>query len=397
VHCKDKLAQFLPAVLGLLVKLCEAQQPLLRGISCWCLSRFGRWIFHESPDRQQAVVSVLKVILQRCLDRNKRVQEAAISSLATLIGVAGNLIIPYLNDTVETLVKAFPLYQLRNVCILYDAVGTLAWAAGLELNKPHYMESLIAPILEKFGSLSNHDVLAVPLCECVAAIFQALGQQLVPAVPRVSMSCMKTINDSAMAAQLWQQNPNEYERPQIEIMSSCCDILSAIIEGLREQSSAIVAPLGLFSVVPLAAQSSSSRVKQSGFWLISVGSGFCMDLIMPLVPQLMPPCVSGLGPSMSPTVSMNACRAIGELCQKGPQEMLTPYLNGILPAVLAVLQRRDLKQWQMQGHFQLLGAVCETLNRLRQKTALGQQWAGFCSQLPPDELQRLQQRFRLSA
>ena len=37
-------------------------------------------------------------------------------------------LVPYLGDIVQTLVLAFKLYQTKNFRILYDAIGTLAWA-----------------------------------------------------------------------------------------------------------------------------------------------------------------------------------------------------------------------------------------------------------------------------
>merc|ERR1712100_812362 len=147
---------------------------------------------------------------------------------------------------------------------------------------------LVAPICTKFESIPDHDILALPLCECVASLAQVLGKSLAPALPKIFMRGIKTINDTAMAAKMWEQNPNEYERPQNELMASCCDLFACAIEGLRENATQIVAQLSLLSVVPLAAQNSSNRVKQSGFWLMAVSAMHCMDALSPLLPQLIP-------------------------------------------------------------------------------------------------------------
>merc|ERR1712066_1009041 len=117
------------------------------------------------------------------------------------------------------------------------------------------------------------------------------------------------------AAQMWEQNPNEYERPQNEIMASCCDLFSGVIEGLHGHAKEIAVQLSIFSVVPLALRNRSSRVKQSGCWLIAVGSVHCVDLLLPHLPEVMPLCAAALGPPNSITVGINASRAIGEVCQ----------------------------------------------------------------------------------
>jgi len=394
VHCQGQLTQFAPAVLGLLLKLCEAQQPLLRSISCWCVSRFGAWIFHEqNPNRAQVIVSVLQVILPRCLDRNKRVQEASIGAVLRLAEYGQAQLVPHINNIVETCVKALQLYQLNNQRSLYDTVGALAWAFGPAMDKPEIMQALVAPICTKFESVPDNDILALPLCECIASLSQVLGKSLAGVLPRIIMRGIRTINDTARAAQMWEQNPNEYERPQNELMASCCDLFSGVLEGLREHAKEIAAQLSILSVVPLCARSSSARVKQSGFWLMATAAVHCTDQLAPFMQELMPLCAAGLGPSMSVTVSITANRAIGEVCQRAD---VSAYLNVLLPALVAVLQRADVKQWQQRGNNELLKNVCSTLNVLRQRTpSLGQQWPTICAQLPA--LQKLQQRFGLAA
>jgi transportin-1 len=398
VHCQDKLAAFLPAVLGLLLKLCEATTPLLRSIACWCVSRFGAWIFNaQNPNRQEVISSVLKVLLPRCLDRNKRVQEATISAILTLAHFGQAQIVPYLNDIVDTLVKALPLYQLINQRILFDTISAVAWAAGPEFDKPQIMQGLVGPVFQKFNAVPDNDVLALPLCECVAGLSQVLGKSIASALPQVVMRGIKTINDTAMASQMWEQNPNEYERPQHEMMASCCDLFAAILVGLREHGKDLAKQLSMLSVVPLAIRTNSSRVKQSGFWLLAMGGASCIEVLIPLIPEMMPLCTAGLGPTISMTVSMNSCRAIGEMANNAPPETLTPHLQAMVPALLAILQRGDIKPYQMRGHNELLRGVCETLNRLRQRSALGQQWAAVLGQLPADRRAQFQQRYGLSA
>jgi len=398
VNCQNRLQQFLPAVINLLLRLCDAPQPLLRSISSWCVGRFGLWIFSESnASRQQVIPSVLKVILPRCLDRNKRVQEATISALMSLEETGKAQLVPYLNDIVQTLVQALSLYQVRNQQILYDTVNWLVWGVGTELDKPQYVQGLLDVVFQKYDLTPDTDVLALPLSECVASVCQVLCKGVAQRIPKVIMRCVRSINDTAMAVKMWEQNPNEFERPDTDIMSASADVLSGILEGLQEQAPQAAASLNFLAGIALCLRSPSARARQSGFWLMSVSATHCFQQLQPLLPELLPlSAANGLGPKASPTVSINACWALGEVCQRAPPEAVSAHLDPIATALLAILQRRDVKNWQVQGHDQLLAAVCILLNRLRQSTALGQHWPALCAQLSPELRAQLAQRYGLS-
>lgn len=397
-NCMEKLAQFLPAVMDLLLRLCSSPKPLLRSISCWTVSRFCNWICHErNPNRQQVISSVLKVLLPRCLDRNKRVQEAAISSVLTMLSAAGRQVVPFLNDIADTLVKALALYQIKNLRILYDTIGTLSWAVGPELDKPHYVQMIMAPLMHKFETVSDADVTTLPLFECLGNILGAIGKSIIQLVPKFVMRCVRIINDMAVASQIWEQNPHEYERPDRELMAASVDFLSAVLDGLKERSREIIGQLNFLSVAPLAVKDKSMRVKQSGFFLVATCASICIEPLGPLLAELLPHCAAGLGPTMSPTVASNASWAISEIAAKTPPEVMAPHLDTIVRAVMAILQRReaDMQGWQRQGQRQLLQNVCAMVGRLRERTALGAQWRNIYVQLPADLRSRLLQMYGL--
>jgi len=114
--CLHSLVQFLPRVLELLLKLIHAPKPLLRSISCWCASRYSQWICSpHNQTHQENLRMVLAALLQRVLDKNKRVQEAACSAFATLEEEARDQLVPYLDEIVETLVRAFQMYQAKKL------------------------------------------------------------------------------------------------------------------------------------------------------------------------------------------------------------------------------------------------------------------------------------------
>merc|ERR1712196_206337 len=115
------------------------------------------------------------------------------------------------------------------------------------------------------------------------------------------------------------------------------------------------------------------RVRGSGFWLMGVAATHCCQLLIPLLPTLIPFIAPGLEQkSNGMTVNMNTAYAITELCKKGvPADPLLPHLEGITMNLLRVVQRRpdvDIKPWQRQGHMLLLNYTVQALQGLRERT-----------------------------
>jgi len=358
--CMDSLVQFLPRVMELLLKLCEAPKPLLRSISCWCASRFAQWICHEqNPNRETVLRSVLKALLQRVLDKNKRVQEAACSAFATLEEEARIQLVPYLDDIVQTLVRAFQYYQAKNLLILYDAVGTLADSVGSELDRPQYVQALLCPMIQKFDTVADNDRSIIALFECLSQLAQNLGESFLPAVPRIVQRCVRLILDGARAAQMWLQNPNEFEKPDREVMAASIDLLSGIVEGLTERVVEVLAQQNFICVVPEVLKDTALQVKQSAFALVGDCAKNCIDYLVPFLPDVLPLCAKALRENTSATVSNNASWAVGEICVKVGPEFMAPYMDDILNALATVLTRQQCAPQQL-----LMQNVCITLGRL---------------------------------
>jgi len=358
--CMDGLVQFLPRVLELLLKLIEAPKPLLRSISCWCASRYSSWICHdENPSRDDVLRRVLSALLQRVLDRNKRVQEAACSAFATLEEDAQWNMVPYLDDIVQTLVNAFKYYQAKNLLILYDAVGTLANSVGSALNCPQYVQALMNPLVEKFGAVPDNDRSVIALFECLSSLAQALGPSFLPIVPQLVQRCVRLVLDGARAAQMWLQNPNEFEKPDREVMAASIDLLAGTVEGLRERVCEVLAQQNFIIVVPEVLKDTALQVKQSAFALVGDCAKHCIDYLVPYLPEILPLCAKSLMDNTSALVSNNASWAIGEVCVKVGPDYMAPHLESVVPALVSVLLRQ-----QGQPHHMVMQNICITLGRL---------------------------------
>ena len=89
----------LPQLYPYLVEAMRHPKPLVKSIACWTLSRYSVWIINNS------VEPYMVSLLHRLVDKNKRVQEASVSALATFIEEAEHNVIPYLEKILQVVSK----------------------------------------------------------------------------------------------------------------------------------------------------------------------------------------------------------------------------------------------------------------------------------------------------
>merc|ERR1719272_2131185 len=111
--------------------------------------------------------------------------------------------------------EAFQLYKIKNILILYDAVGTLADAVGEGLNQAEYIQILMPPLMARWNELHDDDRNIFPLLECLTSVAQALGIGFSPFAPPVFQRCLQIIQKTLVEQrqleeqrQLIAQNPN---------------------------------------------------------------------------------------------------------------------------------------------------------------------------------------------
>lgn len=172
----QEIAPHLPELVPYLLNNLNDPKPLVRSITCWTLGRYCGWIVQtarQNPEARQHLLEPLtQILLQRILDNNKRVQEAACSSFSLLEEEAGADLVPYLQPILTTLCAAFTKYQHRNLLLLYDTVGTLADVVGETLNNPQYIDVIMPPLISKWQEISDDSTDLFPLLEvCLIILF----------------------------------------------------------------------------------------------------------------------------------------------------------------------------------------------------------------------------------
>ncbi|KAK6912250.1 Importin-beta, N-terminal domain [Dillenia turbinata] len=340
--CINGLYPHLSEIIAFLIPLLDDKFPLIRSISCWTLSRFSKYIVqgigHQKGHEQ--FEKVLMGLLQRILDNNKRVQEASCSAFATLEEEAAEELAPRLEIILQHLMCAFEKYQRRNLCIVFDAIGTLADAVGLDLNQPKYLDILMPPLIAKWQQLSNTDKDLLPLLECFTSIAQALGTGFSQFAEPVFQRCMSIIQTQQLAKVGPPSAGAQYDK---EFIVCSLDLLSGLAEGLGSGIESLVSQSSLRDLLLQCCMDEAPDVRQSAFALLGDLARVCSVHLHPCLSEFLDVAAKQLSTSrLKETVSVanNACWAIGELAIKVRQEV-SPVVMTVVSCLVPILQHAE--------------------------------------------------------
>ncbi|VEL20705.1 unnamed protein product [Protopolystoma xenopodis] len=335
--CMKGMIPYLPELCPFLIECLSDEKPLVRSITCWALSRYVHWIVGQQ--HEQYLKPLMIELLKRILDSNKRVQEAACSSFATLEEEACTDLVPYLGIILKTLVDALKLYQRKNLFILYDAIGTLADAVGHHLNQPEFVELVLPPLFHKWHSLSDDDKDLFPLLECLSSLASALGIGFLPYCAPVFNRCVNLVEQTINQGRAHAQMPNLFDPPDKDFMVISLDLLSGITEGLGAHIEPLVASNNIIKLLYECAQDPQPDVRQSSFALLGDLTKACFVHIKPQVADFMSVLASNLS-SDHISVCNNAIWAIGEICmQMGPE--MQPYASLFAQPLIDIISRQN--------------------------------------------------------
>ncbi|KAJ3014635.1 Transportin-1 [Thoreauomyces humboldtii] len=356
--CLSGMMEHLPMLVPHLITCLKDPEPLVRAITCWTLGRYAGWTVDPQPHWQQRYCPtpealnlhretyfrpLVLTLLEVVLDNNKRVQEAACSALATVEEDANHQLGPYLETILTTLATAFTRYQDKNLLILYDAVGTLADAAGPMLQNERFTHLLIQPLVNRWAMIKDLDRGIFPLFECMTAVSTALQSAFQPYAVEVWTRCLRTIQLTLQ----FHQNPDQplpagEEAPDKDFIVVALDLLSGVAQGLGVQAEALVAGCqpSILTLLPLCLHDPGYSVRQSAFALLGDLAINCFGQIKPHLNSLLPELLSqltykGYDPAEVSVIN-NAIWSVGEISLKYGPEM-EPWASPLLERLILLL------------------------------------------------------------
>jgi len=306
----------------------------------------------EQPE-EQYFRPLLAALLQKIIDPNKRVQEAACSAFATLEEVAHMALVPYLPHILTAIQRAFEIYQKKNLFILYDAIRTLADSVKSELNHPEYIKMLMPPLINKWNKLSDTDKNIFPLLECLTGVAGALKQGFAHFAKPVYQRCLRLIENTYVMQE--QAQIRNTELPDKDFIVCSLDLISGIIEALGPNVESLIHQSNLFVLLKRCMQDRDYDVRQSAFGVVGDMAKTVIGHLRHMLNEYMPILIKNLASGSTP-VANNASWAIGEIAiQIGPD--MKVWANEILQKLIVNMNKAD-------NYVSLLENTAITIGRL---------------------------------
>lgn len=374
--CEKDIEPHLPMLVPYMLSLLTDQQPVVRQITCWTLSRFAGWAANlDQAGKQQFFEPILDGVLQRMLDKNKKTQESAASAFVSLEDAAGAQLTPYCPIIVQQFVKCFNQYKDKNIYVLYDCVQTLAEHAGPALSDPGVVDLLMPALIARWEKVQDESREMFPLLECLAFVATALGQQFAPFAEPLFARCIRILHHN-IEESYNAPSASRFDQPDKDFLVTSLDLLSSIIQALDETQSlqlAGTARPNMFELLAYCMRDENNDVRQSAYALLGDCAIYIFPQLQQHLPQLMEILISQLDltqaqedPETAFRVINNACWSCGEIAMRQGSGM-TPYIDSLLNKLAVIMFN---------------GNVPESLNE-NAAIALGRLGIGCHQQLAP--------------
>lgn len=174
--CFESIKPHLSYIIIYLLNCLSDEQPLIKTISCWTLSKFTSFIVENANEPlSQVSDSLIKVylreILKCLLSPNQQVQESACSAFSSLISHAAQMLLPYINDIFQVFVVVFENYKGNSLVNLYGAIGSVFDALEGNLRDEKGLEGLVGGVMGKWTGMELEDKIMCPLMGILLILF----------------------------------------------------------------------------------------------------------------------------------------------------------------------------------------------------------------------------------
>ena len=355
--CMDTVTPHLPELVPYLISLLNDEEATVRVITCWSLGRYSAWASNlQNPDDTRKFFEpMIEGILTRMLDKNKRVQQSAVSAFASLEEKATFRLTPYCAPIVRQFVQCFRLYKDRNMFVLYDCVQTLAEHVGPALARPETINLLMPAIMERWQRASDQSQELFPMLECLSYVATALRTAFRDFAQPVFQRCIRIVHQN-LEDHLRAMNDAKLDKPNKDFLVTSLDLLSAVIQALGERDEGAAALVSssqprFFDLLMFCMEDPNSEVRQSSYALLGACAVNVFPQLQPCLLSLMPllikqldlnaiqkeDFVNGFG------VINNACWSCGEIAIKEPHSM-APHVENLYYKFVAIIKNADIPQ-----------------------------------------------------
>ena len=346
--CMESIIPHLPDLVPYLISLLHDKEAAVRVITCWALGRYSGWASHlgNPIDKKKYFEPMMGGILNRMLDKSKRVQESAASAFANLEERSMKELTPYCAPIIQQFVQCFDQYKDKNMFILYDCVQTLAEQVGPPLRRPDLIDILMPAIIKRWSKLSDQSQELFPLLECLSYVATALGDSFSPFALPVFARCISIIHQNLEQYLVAVQNET-IDKPDKDFLVTSLDLLSAVVQALEPVKSGELVNSsrpGFFELLGFCMEDPSNDVRQSSYALLGDCAVNIFPQLLPFLPTLVPVLIKQLDLDnlheddieTAFSVINNACWSCGEIAMKYKRSM-APFVENIYHSLITII------------------------------------------------------------
>ncbi|TKX20421.1 importin subunit beta-2 [Elsinoe australis] len=347
--CMEVVKPSLPELVPYLLTLLNDPTPVVRQITCWTLGRYSVWAAQlDGSGKKQFFEPMMEGLLNHMLDKNKKVQKAAISAFATLEEQAKYNLVPYGPIIAQQFGQCFDKYKDQNMYLLYDCVQTLSESLGPEMASPQMVDLLMPSLIKRWHLVQDQSQEMFPLLECLAYLATSMGPAFAPFAEPLFNRCIKIIRDNLEEGQATADRP-AYEQPDKDFLVTSLDLLSAIIQALEhQQSESLVKSTNMFEVLAYCMQDSSNDVRQSAYALLGDSAINVFSQLQPYLDPIMKLLLQQLDLQLAREdrdttyrVINNACWSAGEISMRAGGD-LAPHVDELLAKLGLILFQQKI-------------------------------------------------------
>eukprot|EP00300_Choanocystis_sp_HF-7_P005521 c14125_g1_i1.p1 GENE.c14125_g1_i1~~c14125_g1_i1.p1 ORF type:complete len:912 (+),score=213.36 c14125_g1_i1:158-2893(+) len=340
VGCLEALGTYLPEILQHILTLCmHDERALVRKIACWTVARYSTWVVWQGNPIEY-LGPFTAAILERMLDDNKLVQEAACAGFGQLCEAATTELVEYYPMIMATIGQALTIYQVRNLRLVYDVLGTLCENSGGYVARMEIAQLFVPALVSRWETIELGDLTLFALMECLTTVASTTRQCFAEFLPVTFARTSELLSVALRAA----SEVAETGRSDVELSSDPSTYITCaldLISGLADGSGPAITPylteMNLVGMVPMLLEETSTDVRQSTYAVLGDMAVNCMPLLMPIVADLLPILIDDLNPDLI-SVCNNAGWAIGEIALQIGADM-DPWLPVAIPRLVEVINR----------------------------------------------------------
>ena len=356
--CMPVVAPHLPELVPFLISLLGDEEPVVRQITCWCLARYSEWAA-GLPDpalKSKYFEPMMEGLLQRMLDKNKKVQEAGASSFASLEEKSGDRLKPYVEPILRQFAQCFQRYKDKNMYILYDCLQTLADSVGSDMAKEDLVSLLMPVLIDRWNKIADSSREMFPLLGCLGYIAIAYGDTFAQFAPPIFSRCIKLIF-SNLQQHMAYQSGQSVDEPDKDFIVTALDLLSAIIQAISPAASTSLVQSSqpqFYDLLSFCMEDPTPDVRQSAYALLGDCALATYPSLAPNLPKLMPHLIRQIDLDLirdddSDTgfnVLINVCWSAGEIAARTPadSDALTSFVGPLYQKLLSVLSNEEVPE-----------------------------------------------------